>query len=42
MSSLRTEKKLALAAIDYAGKTTEELKSLCQQGFKEWNAWTLF
>jgi len=34
MSSLRIEKKLALAALDYAGKTTEELKSLCNKVLK--------
>ncbi|MEO1484976.1 MAG: glycosyl hydrolase family 17 protein [Bacteroidota bacterium] len=31
MSSSRKEKFLALAAIDYAGKTTKELKKLCRE-----------
>ena len=31
MSSIRKEKKLALAALDYADKTTEELKDLFKQ-----------
>lgn len=34
MSSLRIEKRLALAALDYADKTTEELKSLGKQVLK--------
>ncbi|MEK6154657.1 glycosyl hydrolase family 17 protein [Flavobacteriaceae bacterium 3-367] len=35
MSSNRKEKFLALAALDYAGKTTKELKSLCKQVLEE-------
>ena len=31
MSSIRKEKKLALAALEYGDKTTEDLKNLCKQ-----------
>ena len=35
MSSIRKEKKLALAALEYADKTTEDLKILCKQVLKD-------
>ncbi len=34
MSSVRKEKKLALATLDYAGKTTEDLKNECHKVLK--------
>lgn len=35
MSYIRKEKRLALAALDYAGKTTIELRELCRQVLEE-------